>query len=210
PAILIFLNPIIRHFWQYNQFSQVNSRPVTTSGGSFTFFQSRRSLQGMKDPRHARLAELLVHHSSHVAKGDKVLIEAFDIPPEFTTELIRAVAAAGGVPFVTTHQQGVMRALIQAASEEQMKTWAAIDRGRMEKMACYIGVRGSHNISEMSDVPRDKMDLFEKLYSHPVHMEQRVKKTRWVVLRWPLPAMAQAANVSSEAFEDFYFQVCAG
>lgn len=164
----------------------------------------------MKDPRFAKLAHLLVHHSSRVARGDKVLIEAFDIPPEFTTELIRTVSAAGGVPFVITHQQAVMRALIQSASEEQMKTWATIDRGRMAEMSCYIGVRGSHNISEMSDVPRDKMDLFEKLYSHPVHLEQRVKKTRWVVLRWPLPSMAQAANMSSEAFEDFYFQVCAG
>jgi aminopeptidase len=77
-------------------------------------------------------------------------------------------------------------------------------------MQCYIGVRGSHNIAEMSDVPREKMDLYEKLYSHPVHSEQRVKHTRWVVLRWPLPSMAQAANTSTEAFEDFYFRVCAG
>lgn len=164
----------------------------------------------MKDPRFAKLASLLVRHSSRVDKGDKVLIEAFDIPPEFTTELIREVSRAGGVPFVITHQQAVMRAMVQAATTEQMTTWAQIDRARMAEMACYIGVRGSHNISEMSDVPRDKMDLFEKLYSHPVHLEQRVKKTRWVVLRWPLPSMAQAANMSTEAFEDFYFQVCAG
>ena len=44
----------------------------------------------MKDPRHAKLAELLVRHSSRVEKGDRVLIEAFDIPHEFTVELIRA------------------------------------------------------------------------------------------------------------------------
>jgi aminopeptidase len=80
----------------------------------------------------------------------------------------------------------------------------------MEQMACYIGVRGSHNIAELSDVPREKMDVWEKQYMHPVHSEQRVKHTRWVVLRWPLPSMAQAANTSTEAFEDFYFRVCAG
>jgi aminopeptidase len=164
----------------------------------------------MKDPRHAKLAELLVRHSARVQRGERVLIEAFDIPPEFTTELIHTVAGAGGVPFVSTHQQAVTRAMLMNASEEQMRTWAKVDRARMEEMACYIGVRGSHNISELSDVPREKMDLFEKLYSHPVHLEQRVKKTRWVVLRWPLPSMAQAANMSSEAFEDFYFKVCAG
>jgi aminopeptidase len=151
---------------------------------------------------------LLVRHSAGVKAGEKVLVEAFDIPAEFTTELIRAVSASGGLPLVSTYQQGVIRGLVKSASEEQMRTWAAVDRARMEKVQCYVGVRGSHNVSEMSDVPREKMDLYEKMYYHPVHLEQRVKKTRWVVLRWPLPAMAQAANMSTEAFEDFYFRVC--
>jgi len=163
----------------------------------------------MKDPRHAKLAALLVNHSVRVQKGEKVLVEAFDIPPEFTTQLIHAIADAGGVPLVSTYQQSVTRAMLQHASEEQMRTWAAVDLARMERMDCYVGVRGSHNIAELSDVPRERMDLYEKLYGHPVHSERRVKKTRWVVLRWPLPSMAQAANTSSEAFEDFYFRVCA-
>ncbi|MEY2559130.1 MAG: aminopeptidase, partial [Verrucomicrobiota bacterium] len=36
----------------------------------------------------------------------------------------------------------------------------------------------------------------------------RVQKTKWVVLRWPSPSMAQLAGMSTEAFEDFYFEVC--
>ncbi|HYO08963.1 MAG TPA: aminopeptidase [Tepidisphaeraceae bacterium] len=163
----------------------------------------------MKDPRFTRLAELLVHHSCDVQRGEKVLIEAFDIPPEFTVELVRAVASAGGLPLVSTYHQLIQRALFQSASEVQMKLWSAIDRGRMERMDAYIGVRGSHNIAETSDVPRDKMDLYEKHYWHGVHSEVRVPKTKWVVLRWPHPAMAQAAGMSTEAFEDFYFRVCA-
>jgi aminopeptidase len=39
-------------------------------------------------------------------------------------------------------------------------------------------------------------------------LNYRVNKTRWVVLRWPTPSMAQAAGMSTEAFEDFYFDVC--
>src|SRR5256885_16449132 len=38
--------------------------------------------------------------------------------------------------------------------------------------------------------------------------DQRVKKTKWVVLRWPTPSMAQLAGMSTQAFEDFYFEVC--
>lgn len=42
----------------------------------------------------------------------------------------------------------------------------------------------------------------------PVHIDVRVPKTRWVVLRYPTPSMAQSARMSTEAFEEFYFNVC--
>jgi aminopeptidase len=38
--------------------------------------------------------------------------------------------------------------------------------------------------------------------------DQRVKKTKWVVLRWPTASMAQLASMSTAGFEDFYFEVC--
>jgi aminopeptidase len=163
----------------------------------------------MKDPRYTRLAELLVNHSIKVQTGDKVLIEAFDIPTDFTTELIRIIAKTGGLPLVSTYHQAVLRALYSAATEEQMKTIGEIERKRMESVQCYIGIRGSNNISELSDIPGEQMSLYEKYWWHPVHSDVRIKQTRWVVLRWPGPSMAQAAGMSTEAFEDFYFRVCA-
>lgn len=39
-------------------------------------------------------------------------------------------------------------------------------------------------------------------------LDQRVNETKWVVLRWPTPSMAQLAGMSTEVFEDFYFDVC--
>jgi aminopeptidase len=104
----------------------------------------------------------------------------------------------------------VLRALYQAATPEQMQLIGAVERQRMEGVQCYIGIRGSHNTSEMGDVPRDKMDLYERHWWNHVHSQVRVPKTKWVVLRWPSPAMAQSAGMSTEAFEDYYFNVCAG
>jgi aminopeptidase len=164
----------------------------------------------MKDPRFTKLAQTLVHHSMEVKPGDKVLIEAFDIPIDFTVELINAIGAAKGEPIVSTYQVQVMRAVMRNATESQMKTIGSIERKRMEAVDCYVGLRGSHNISEHSDVPRDKMDLYERHWWRYVHGQVRVPKTRWVVLRWPHPSMAQNAGMSTEAFEDFYFKVCAG
>ena len=163
----------------------------------------------MNDPRFTRLAELLVHHSTKVRPGDKVLVESFDIPTEMTVALIRAVSAAGGIPLASTYHQPVLRALYQNATTEQLTLLGGIEKARMEGVQCYVGLRGSHNIGEMGDVPRDRMALYEKLYWGPVHQDVRVPKTRWVVLRWPTSSMAQAAGMSTEAFEDFYFRVCA-
>jgi aminopeptidase len=164
----------------------------------------------MKDPRYTDLAKLLVHHSLKIQPAEKVLVESFDIPPDFTVELIKQIAAVGGIPLASTYHLPVQRALYNAGHESGWAVASSVDKARMEQMQCYIGLRGSHNIAEMSDVPRDKMTMYEKLYWSPVHSNTRVGKTRWVVLRWPTPSMAQAANMSTEAFEDFYFRVCAG
>src|SRR5512145_35616 len=123
----------------------------------------------MRDPRYTRLAELLVHHSTRVTPGDKVLIEAIDIPPEFTVELIRVVADSGGLPLVSTYQQAVLRRLYQVATEEQMRFIGQVERARMEGVQCYIGVRGNHNITELADVPTDRYDLYQKHWWYPVH-----------------------------------------
>jgi aminopeptidase len=164
----------------------------------------------MKDPRFNELASLLVKHSCDVQPGENVLVEAHDIPPEFTVELIRTIAAAGGRPIVETRHGLVTRALLQAATEEQFKLIGEVEKNRMERVQCYVGLRGSLNITEQSDVPTERMTIYEKLVWHPVHSEVRVPKTKWVVLRWPTPSMAQAAGMSTESFEDFYFRVCAG
>jgi aminopeptidase len=78
----------------------------------------------------------------------------------------------------------------------------------MSKMQAYVSVRASANASELADVPSDKMKQFAKLYQEPVHFQQRVPKTRWVVMRYPNPSMAQMAGMSTSRFEDFYYDVC--
>ncbi|MBN1443097.1 MAG: aminopeptidase [Planctomycetes bacterium] len=162
----------------------------------------------VSDPRYRQLADVLVHHSCRVQPGEKVLVEAFDVPEEFTLLLVRAIAEAGGLPLCITKQNRVLRELYAQASEEQMRFWGQVERMQMEGVQAYIGVRGSRNITELSDVAPEKMRLYERLLWQAVHIEVRVPKTRWVVLRWPSPAMAQQAHRSTEAFESFFFDVC--
>ena len=160
----------------------------------------------MHDARFDKLAKLLVEYSIRLKRKETVLIETFDIPDEMTVALVRAVRKAGGVPFAQTYHARVNRALALEASDRQLNLMASNELTRMKKMNAYIAVRGSNNITEMSDVPPEKMKLIGRKM-RPVQ-DQRVKKTKWVVLRWPTSSMAQLAGMSTEAFEDFYFDVC--
>ncbi|NBV85611.1 MAG: aminopeptidase [Verrucomicrobia bacterium] len=160
----------------------------------------------MHDPRLDKLAGLLVSFSTALKKGERALIDAFDIPPEMTIALVRAVRNAGALPFVQLHQSAVSRELALHAVEPALDVSSAVELARMKKMDAYIAVRGGANITEMSDVPPEQMKLVARKMK-PV-LDWRVKKTRWCVLRWPSPSMAQLAGMSTEAFENFYFEVC--
>lgn len=161
------------------------------------------------DERIKYLAKNLVNYSMKVKEGDKVYVHYIG---EKTKDLARAVIKevykVGGIPFVEYTDKSVQRELLLNCTEEQLKIMADNDAALMEQMDCYIGIRGPENVSELSDVPAHKMNMYEKYYSTVVHHEIRVKKTRWVVLRYPNEAMAQLSSMSLESFEDYYFKVC--
>ncbi len=162
----------------------------------------------MLDPRYTKLANLLINYSCEVKANDTLLIEAIDVPHEFTKEVVRVCAAAGGRPMVMLKSNEINRALMMAGTIEQWNTIADVEKLQMEKAQCYLGLRGNPNVSETSDVPSEKQKLFETTVWNRVHRDIRINKTRWCVLRWPTPSMAQMAEMSTEAFEDFYFNVC--
>ncbi len=161
------------------------------------------------DERIKTLARNLVNYSCKVKKGDKVYVHYIgEATEDLARQLVKEIYHAGGQAFPHYTSQKVQREMLMSCSEEQLKIMAEVDALEMSKMDCYIGVRGTNNVSELSDVPPEKMSLYERLYSTPVHHKIRVPKTRWVVLRYPNEAMAQLCGTSTEEFEDFYFKVC--
>jgi aminopeptidase len=161
------------------------------------------------DPRIDQLAATLLDHSCQVQPGENVLIEAYDLPdPGLICRLVEGAAARGARPVVSWKLNTVLRSLYRTASDEVMVINGQIEADRMAQMHAYIGIRGADNASELSDVPEERTDSYRKHWWTPVHTELRVKKTKWVVLRYPNGAMAQSARMSTAAFEDFYFDVC--
>lgn len=163
----------------------------------------------MTDPRWETLASTLIGHSVKLKKGEILLIETFDLEDTTLPRLLaREAAARGAAAYIETRDQRILRDILAHGNEAMLRAWGAWERNRMESVQAYIGIRGSRNISEMSDIPAARMNLYSEHYLKPVHFECRIKKTRWCVLRAPSPSMAQQAGMSTEAFERFYFDVC--
>jgi len=160
----------------------------------------------MRDPRFKKLARVLVGYSVAVKRGDRVLLELIDTPDEFAVELMRTVRAAGGTPIIEVRHNRVTREIMRDTNPKHAALLRAVELQRIKKMQAYIAVRGTANATETADVPSDRLVLYNRAM-RPV-LDYRVNHTRWVVLRWPTPSMAQAASTSTEAFEDFYFDVC--
>ena len=158
------------------------------------------------DSRYEKLADVLVNHSTALKAGEKVLIEVSDVPDAMVIALVRAARRAKALPFVQLQRGRVAREIAIGAVKEQIAVSAEVEMARMKKMDAYIAIRGSDNSTEMSDVAPETMKMIA-LTMRPV-MNHRINKTRWCVLRWPTPSMAQSANMSTEAFEKFYFDVC--
>ena len=161
----------------------------------------------MLDPRMTKLAKLLVNYSCEIKEGEKVYISTSGIPAEMNCELIKEISKVGGMPFNHIGNARISREMNKHITKEQLEIMVKYDLPLMKEMDAYIGIGGYENDTEGSDVPHSQLDLIKNVYGTPV-LNERVNNTKWVILRWPTPSMAQRACMSTEAFEDFFFDVC--
>ena len=160
----------------------------------------------MTDPRYTKLAALLVDYSTALKKGDRVLVDATDVPDEFVVELMRAIRRADATPLVEVRHSRITREILRETTEAHAALVRDVELFRMKKAQAYIALRGSANANEIADVDSKRLSMYARVL-RPL-LNYRVNHTRWVVLRWPTPSMAQGAGMSTEAFENLYFEVC--
>ncbi|MDX9887756.1 MAG: aminopeptidase [Anaerovoracaceae bacterium] len=159
------------------------------------------------DPRIIKLADSLVNYSCAVKQGENVLIDyEGELTRPLVRQLVRQVYLAGAFPYVTSRDSSINREIMLACKTEQIEFLCQYKLEEMKGMDSYIAIRGSENAAELSDVPSDQTKLYMR-EMRPL-LDYRVNHTKWVVLRYPNPSMAQLANTSQEAFENFYFDVC--
>jgi aminopeptidase len=160
----------------------------------------------VSDPRNAQLARTVIRHSTRLAAGEAILIDAIEPDIGLIRALVDEAYAVGGLPLVRLKDATIERRHLIAGSEAQMRLSAELDLSLMQRVQAWVGLRGGANLSELAHVPPAHTAMNAKHARET--LDYRVDHTRWVVMRSPTPAMAQLAGMSTDAFEDFYYEVC--
>lgn len=163
----------------------------------------------MRDLRIKELAQKLLDYSVTIQEGENLLIDILGedgIP--LAKEIMRQARLKKVNVFYQITDYELLRILLQDLDEEQIKRYAQIELAKMKEMDAYIGIRANANLAELTGISAEQMKRYDQYYTKPVHFEERVKNTKWCILRYPNQAMAQMSNLSTEDFEDLYFKVC--
>jgi aminopeptidase len=179
-------------------FHSLDSYAITNRKEGFT----------LKDPRVEQLAESIINYAIGLKKGEKILVEVNGLQIPLAQALVKYAYQAGGVPFLSITNHTLLREVLKGITVDQAEAMAQYDLERMKEMQAYVGIRAGENANELADISSENLGIYQSHYLKPLHSEQRVPHTRWVVMRYPNASMAQLANMSIEAFEDFYFDVC--
>ena len=159
------------------------------------------------DPRIKKLADLLIGYSCDIQPGEKILISyEGECCKSLVRQLIKNTYERGGMPYTEIRDSAITREILLGSSEEQIEFLKDCQLAQMKGMDAYIAIRAGENTSELSDVPAEKLNMYSSI-TQPV-LDQRVNKTKWVILRYPNGSMAQLAGMSQEAVEGVVVDVC--
>ena len=160
------------------------------------------------DKRIIKLAYNLLNHSVKLKKGEKILIEMMGVECiEIAVELIKQAKQIGAIPLFNIIDYKVLKELLLNCNEEQIKEYAKYDYEKMKETDAYIGIR-SANPKELEGISKESIEIYNKYYLTPVHFNERVKNTKWCILRYPSKWLAKLAKMSLEDFTDFFYNVC--
>jgi aminopeptidase len=163
----------------------------------------------MRDKRNETLTDTLLTYSVDLRPGEKIMIDIRGTDTlELAKEIIKQATALGGIPFWYYNDPSLSRLWIRGASEEQFEAFGQLHLKLMKEMDVWICLHGPDNPFSLADVGGRQLQAYDRFYVGPVHLEERVRNTKWCILNYPTNSMAQLAEMSREAYEDFFYEVC--
>lgn len=163
----------------------------------------------MRDPRHDKLAEVLVNYSTKVKKGDLVSIGADPIAMPMVEAVFEAVLKAGGQPFWQLKSSTLQDLYLEHATDEQLDYLNPVEMYAVETIDVSIGLWADVNTKSLSRV--DPKRIARQRLANAPRMNRSLNraaegKLRWTGTMYPTVASAMDAEMSFTQYENFVFK----
>ena len=157
-----------------------------------------------------QLAKKILNYSCELKEGQNVMLQLVGLNGiGLLRALVQEARAMNVNPFVTMEDAEIKRMLMETGNVDFWKNQAQVEGlPLMEQMDAFVGIRASLNIYENSTTSKEANKAYSDHYGKPVHSEERVKNTNWVVLRYPSEAFAMNAKMPTKKFSEFYYKAC--
>lgn len=163
----------------------------------------------MKDHRLQKLANLLVHYSVDVKKGEYVLLRGSYIAEPLLKELYREVLKVGAHPEIMVGLEGIEEIFFKEARDEQLKFISPLNRLVAEKYDVLIHLWGGFNLKGLANVNPERIALKYKSkreLNEILRKREEAGEFRWCGSQFPTHSDAQEAGMSLEEYEEFVFK----
>jgi aminopeptidase len=167
----------------------------------------------MSDLRVQKYAKILVEHSTRVAPGDRILIEATTAAEPLVRELFIQILEQGGIPHPLVAVPGMMpfsqdEMYLTYAKDSQLDFVPTFYKLAYEQFEGRIRIHSATNTRGTTSIDPLKTQRRSKALGSITEAQMRrggEGKFKWVTTLYPTDAYAQDAGMSLKEYEDFVF-----
>jgi aminopeptidase len=166
----------------------------------------------MTDSRVTKLAQVMVHYSLGIKRGQKVFIQTSPAAHEFNLAFYEEAVKAGAHPTFAidgNFYPGVQEIFLKYASKEQIEFVSPVRKLLIEKFDARMVVEAEVNTRALAGIDPKRIALWRKANA-PLFtkMLKRIEQgdLKWCLTVYPTDAMAQEANMSLNDYREFVYE----
>ena len=161
-------------------------------------------------PNDIKLAQQILDHSIAIKSTERIMLQLIGIHGmPLLHALVKETRKRDAYPFVFIEDEYINHTLVNNGNKNYWKDQCQyFGLPLMKNMDAYVGIRARKNNYENHLVDESKIMDYNRFFSYPVHLQERVEQTRWCILNYPSPSLAMNARQSTEMFYNFYYRTC--
>ena len=165
----------------------------------------------MTDTRLQRMAQVLIHYSLGMKKGERLAITTGPQAVPLVRETVREALRAGSFPETFFRIADIQEVVLKEASDEQLQYIPPYMRFIVEEYETTLQIMAAENTKALSGADPARQAVAQQAAVDL--MQTNMRRTadgslRWCAAMFPTNAYAQDAEMSLSDFEDFVYHAC--